>query len=82
MPAVPTPHLLHTARRHQVLLLVTHLTYTVINVMKRLAIILAGTALSTRGGFGGFFNTLGVVLAVSGILAYNVVKDAGACAGV
>ena len=44
--------------------------------MKRLVIILSGMALS-RAGFGGFLNTLGVVLAVSGILAYNVVKDAG-----
>lgn len=63
---------------YAVLHLVTHLTFTIINVLKRLFIIVAGM-LYTHQQLRPL-NTLGVLLAISGILAYNIVKDVGTAA--
>lgn len=58
---------------YMVLNLVSHLTFTIVNVMKRLFIIISGTM------FDGLdlqpLNVFGVTIAVVGILMYNIVKD-------
>ena len=61
---------------YAVLHLVSHLTFTIINVLKRLFIIVAGMVYTHQALRP--LNTLGVVLAIGGILAYNIVKDVGA----
>lgn len=56
-----------------VLSLVTHLTFTITNTMKRLVIIGSGILYFNQGF--GLLNSLGVLLSVGGILMYNLVKD-------
>jgi drug/metabolite transporter (DMT)-like permease len=61
---------------YMVLSLVTHLTFAVVNSMKRLTIILAGIVY-----FGlpwNVWNILGVFVAVGGVFLYNLAKDARA----
>jgi solute carrier family 35 protein E1 len=59
---------------YRVLHLTTHLTATIINVMKRLVLILSGVAFATVPL--SFSNICGVLVAVAGILSYNLAKDA------
>ena len=56
-----------------VLSLVSHLTATVINVMKRFMMIVSGDLFDGNGLAP--LNVVGVCLAMSGILLYNIVKD-------
>lgn len=56
-----------------VLSLVSHLTATIVNVMKRLVMIVSGDVYD--GKQMGWMNGLGVFLAMVGILTYNMVKD-------
>ena len=58
---------------YMVLNQVSHLTFTIINVMKRLFIILSGMHFYHQAFTP--LNTVGVVCALSGVLAYQVVKD-------
>jgi hypothetical protein len=64
---------------YKVLHLVSHLTFTIVNVMKRLVIIISGMVVF--GQALGFVNTFGVILSAVGILVYNVVKDAAPNSG-
>jgi len=64
---------------YKVLHLVSHLTYTIVNVLKRLVVIVTGSLLAQQAM--GMLNTAGVVLAVFGIFAYNVFKDVAPSAG-
>lgn len=59
---------------YMVLSVVAHLTFTIINSMKRLVIITSGNLV-----FGGFAwtNFLGVCMAVGGVFAYNLAKPGG-----
>ena len=58
---------------YMVLSLVAHLTFTIVNSMKRLVIITSGTVV-----FGGFAitNFIGVCMAVGGVFLYNLAKPA------
>lgn len=59
-----------------VLSLVSHLTATIISVMKRLLMISVGVwAAATAGGAVSSLNVTGVVLAIGGVLWYNLVVD-------
>ena len=64
---------------YMVLHLVAHLTFTVINVLKRLVIIVAGMVFYHQAMRP--INLVGVILALTGIFAYNIVKDLGPLAG-
>ncbi len=63
---------------YMVLSLVAHLTFTIVNSMKRLVIITSGTLV-----FGGFAitNFIGVCMAVGGVFLYNLAKPAKARRG-
>jgi hypothetical protein len=63
---------------YMVLSLVAHLTFTIVNSMKRLVIITSGTVV-----FGGFAitNFIGVCLAVGGVFLYNLSKPGKAKRG-
>jgi solute carrier family 35, member E1 len=61
---------------YMVLSLVTHLTFAVVNSMKRLTIILSGVVYFGLPWNG--WNILGVFVAVGGVFLYNLAKDSKA----
>ena len=64
---------LSSVSAYAVLALVTHLTATIVNVAKRLIIILAGIWQAAQGGQTSTANLIGVLLAIGGVLWYQLV---------
>ncbi|RYG51775.1 hypothetical protein EON66_10420, partial [archaeon] len=58
---------------YRILELVSHLTFTIVNVAKRLVLIVAGMLAAQRAP--SITSSIGILMAVGGILAYNIVKD-------